>query len=132
MTKRTRRISSFRGQMEQSIGEIQSIMYRRQSPLGGGRFTVRTIEVAEPSRHTAASVRAIRKSLNISQALFAQLVGVSPALVRAWELGTRVPAPIARRLLDQIRENRSSFTSLVRVLDPVRRPMTSTRARRVA
>jgi DNA-binding transcriptional regulator YiaG len=132
MTRRNPRTTSFRRQMQQSMAELQSIMDRRQSPLGGGRLTVRTIEVAEASRHNAASVRAIRKSLNVSQAVVAQLAGVSPALVRAWELGTRVPAPIARRLLDQIRQNRSLFALLVRVLDPVRRSTASTRARRVA
>src|SRR5439155_18242515 len=67
MSKRTRWTTSVARQMRQSMAELQSIMERRQSPLGGGRFTVRTIEVAEPSRHNGASVRAIRKSLNVSQ-----------------------------------------------------------------
>jgi putative transcriptional regulator len=113
-TKRTRRTTSFRSQVQQSIAELQSIVDRRQSPLGSGRFTVRTLAVAEPSPHGAASVRAIRKSLNVSQVVFARLLGVSPALVRAWELGSRIPAPIACRLLDQVRANPSSFTLLVR------------------
>jgi len=120
----------FAEQVRQSLGELQSIMDGRQSPSGGGRFTVRTIEVVEPSRHNASSVRAIRESLNISQTVFAQLMGVSPALVRAWELGTRRPAPIARRLLDQMRKSRSSFAPLVRVLH--RGGDASRRARRVA
>src|SRR6266487_3133676 len=83
-----------------------------------GRFTVRTLKVAQPSVHSAASVHAIRKSLNVSQTVFAQLLGVSAALVRAWELGTRVPSPIAR-LLDQIRQNPSSFSLLVQPFAPV-------------
>ena len=104
---------TFRQQVKQSIRELQSIMDRRQSPSGDGRFTVRTMAVIEPSVHGAGSVRAIRKSLNLSQAVFAQLLGVSPALVRAWEIGSRVPAPIARRLLDQVRQHPSSFAGLV-------------------
>jgi putative transcriptional regulator len=116
--------------MRQSMGELQSIVDRGQSHSGGGRFTVRTIHVIEPSRHDASSVRAIRKSLNISQAVFAQLVGVSPALVRAWELGTRRPAPIARRLLDQMHQYRATFAPLIRIPDG--RGGASKRARKVA
>lgn len=122
MSKRNRATSSpFRQQMKRSMAELQSIIERRESPSGGGRFTIRTIAVAEPSAHDAASVRVIRESLNVSQGVFAQLLGVSAALVRAWELGTRVPAPIARRLLDQVRENPSSFAMLVRDLPPAKR-----------
>ncbi len=32
---------------------------------------------------------------------------------RAWELGSRVPSGMARRLLDQVRENPASFAGLV-------------------
>jgi putative transcriptional regulator len=130
--RRSRDIAPFAQQIRESIGELQSMMDRQQSPLGGGRLTVRTIAVAEPSPHDADSVRAIRKSLNLSQAVFARLMGVSPALVRAWELGTRCPAPIARRLLDQMRQNRSSFEPLVRVLDRRASNAASVRSRRVA
>jgi DNA-binding transcriptional regulator YiaG len=99
------------------MADLQSIVDRGQSPSGNGRFTVRTIEVIEPSVYSARGIRAVRKSLNVSQALFAQLLGVSPALVRAWELGTRQPAPIARRLLDRVKETPTAFTSLVRIAD---------------
>ena len=122
MRKRSRaRPSSFRQQIKQSMTELESIIQRGESPSGGGRFTIRSIAVAEPSAHDAASVRSIRESLNVSQAVFAQLLGVSPALVRAWELGTRVPAPIARRLLDQVRKSPSSFTVLVSASIPAKR-----------
>lgn len=50
--------------------------------------------------------------LNVSQPVFAQLLGISAVLVRWWERGARSPAPIARRLLDQVDPKR--FLSLVR------------------
>ena len=94
--------------------DIQSIMAHGQSPNGSGRFTVRTIEIIEPSVHHAKSVRRLRRSLGLSQSLFARLLGVSGSLVRAWELGTRATSPLARRLLDQVRANPAAFEALVR------------------
>jgi len=38
MTKPSRRTTSFARQIQQSMAELQSIVDRRQSPLGGGRF----------------------------------------------------------------------------------------------
>jgi hypothetical protein len=51
--------------------------------------------------------------LNVSQAVFARLIGVSDVLVRSWERGARQPAPIARRLLDQIQAYPAQFAPLV-------------------
>ena len=42
-------------------------------------------------------VRALREGLNVSQMVFARMVGASAGLVRAWEQGARVPSPMARR-----------------------------------
>src|SRR5881628_160145 len=111
---KSQRPLSFRRQMRQSMSDFQLIMSHGQSPSGNGRFTVRHAEVIEPSRYDAASIRRLRRSLNLSQALFARLLGVSSALVRAWELGTRHPAPIARRLLDHMRLNPLAFAMLIR------------------
>jgi putative transcriptional regulator len=111
--KKEPRIISFRDQMRQSLADLKSFINGKQSPSGDGRFTVRTVEVAAPRVYTAAMIRRVRNSLGMSQALFAQVVGVSPSLVRAWELGTRDPSPLARRLLDQVADRPSSFASLV-------------------
>ena len=124
MTKR-KRLLSFRQQMKQSLADLQSIVDGGESFSGNGRFTVRTIEVAQPSLYSAKSIRSTRKMLNVSQAIFADLLGVSAALVRAWELGTRTPAPIARRLLDQMRAEPRKFADLVRPSEShpsIRRP----------
>lgn len=123
-----RRPSSFgfREQLRRSMDDLRSIMARGQSPGGSGRFTVRTVEIVEPGVYDAAAIRRLRRSLQLSQALFAQLLGVSVALVRAWELGARSPAPIARRLLDQVRSDPRSFVALVR--HPMLRETRATRA----
>lgn len=113
--KKTQKGTSFRGQMAQSMAELQAIMKRGESPTGNGRLTVRRIEVAEPGLYDAKAVKEVREELNVSQAVFARLLGVSPVLVRSWERGARSPAPIARRLLDRVSENPAPFLSLLRV-----------------
>jgi putative transcriptional regulator len=69
------------------------------------RFTVRTVEVAEPSTYTPPRIRQTRLRLHASQAIFAEIVGVSVKLVEHWESGLRTPSAMARRLLDEINEN---------------------------
>ncbi len=67
------------------------------------RFTVRTVETPrEPGAFDAAAVRRTRNLLNVSQAVFAHVLGTSLSLVRAWELGTRAPNAMARRLLEEV------------------------------
>jgi putative transcriptional regulator len=79
------------------------------------QFTVRTVEMPdEAALYGPSDVRAVRESLHVSQALFARMVGASPALVRAWEMGSRVPSPMARRLLDTIRRDPAPWRNMVR------------------
>jgi putative transcriptional regulator len=78
------------------------------------RFTVRTAAtVPEPGRYDAREVKLLRASLAMSQAVFAQIMGVSVDLVQSWEHGTRKPAPIARRLLDEVGRNRTYWLRTV-------------------
>jgi len=51
--------------------------------------------------------------VGVSQSVFAKMLGVSAALVRSWECGQRKPAPIARRLLDQVRANPSAWRKII-------------------
>ena len=78
------------------------------------KFTVRTGRaVPEPARYDAAAVRRTRRLVGVSQPVFARMLGVSPALVRSWEIGQRTPAPIARRLLDLIRSDPAAWRAMV-------------------
>jgi putative transcriptional regulator len=118
MTK-SQRSATFNEQMAQAMGELRSMMSTGRSPTGNGRLTVRTIEVTEPSRYDARKVKKVRAALNVSQAVFARLVGVSGVLVRSWESGVRQPAPIACRLLDQIQAYPGQFAQLVRLASDI-------------
>lgn len=77
------------------------------------RFTVRTFRLPDPSEYDAKAVRNTREKLHASQQLFAKLIGASPALVKAWEQGSRRPNPMARRLLDEVNREPKRWSSLI-------------------
>jgi putative transcriptional regulator len=57
----------------------------------------------KPNRYSPLLVKKTRKALRLSQALFANFLGVSPQTVRAWEQGVNVPNDMACRFMDEIR-----------------------------
>lgn len=68
--------------------------------------TVRTVRAAvEIPRPSPDDIRAIRDSLGLSQAGFAEFPGVGLGTVCSWELGEREPSALARRFLDAIRDD---------------------------
>ena len=78
------------------------------------KFTVRTVELnLHPREYDADAVRRTRSALQVSQAVFAQILAASVETVESWEQGTRSPSPMACRLLDLINEHRDHW---VRVL----------------
>jgi putative transcriptional regulator len=62
---------------------------------------------------TAEEVKATRKLLKLSQAMFAQFLGVARKSVCAWE-GGRTPPTYACRFMDEIRRNPRPFQQHVR------------------
>ncbi len=60
----------------------------------------RRIVIDKAPNYDAAAVRAIRKRLALSQAVFADALNVSTSTVRSWEQGQRVPDGPSRRLLE--------------------------------
>jgi DNA-binding transcriptional regulator YiaG len=78
------------------------------------KYTIHTVRVVPgPGTYAAADVRRTRELIGVSQSIFAQMLGVSAALVRSWECGQRTPAPIARRLLDLVRANPSDWRRMI-------------------
>lgn len=70
------------------------------------KFTARGITLKlQPSPVKPRTVKQARLSLGLSQALFAQLLGVSASTVQAWEQGKRQPDPMACRVLAGIRRD---------------------------
>jgi DNA-binding transcriptional regulator YiaG len=79
------------------------------------RFTVRTVEVPDPPQtYDSSAVRDTRDKIGASQTVFSYLMGVSPALIRAWEQGDRPPALWARRLLDEMNRDPKHWRAMLR------------------
>lgn len=73
------------------------------------------VSVARPPGYDANRIREIRRNFDVSQRVFAEMLNVSLATVRAWEQGARTPDGAATRLLsiaerrpEIIRESASS------------------------
>ena len=65
-----------------------------------GKITARTHQLkTRTASMTAREIAAIRANLNVSQAVFADLLNVPKATAVAWERGLRSPSGAAVRLL---------------------------------
>jgi putative transcriptional regulator len=66
-----------------------------------GELSLKTVEIPdEPPQVDAATLAAIRKRAQMSQALFAKVLNVSPKTVQSWEQGTRSPSHASLRLIE--------------------------------
>lgn len=72
-----------------------------------GRGKARTVQltVAPVPDFTAEEIKAIRRSLKMTQSTFAALMGVSKKTVEAWEAGTNIPRGTARRMLGLLKSD---------------------------
>ncbi len=67
------------------------------------RFTCRTVRLnLEPASYNPERVKEARDTLQASQAIFAQFLGVSVGAVRDWEQGVKPPRNSACRIMDEI------------------------------
>lgn len=73
----------------------QAIDYKHGNKKAA-RSVVRAIHVPE---YNAADVVAVRRKLNLTQQGLANVVGVSPRTVEAWEAGRNQPSGSARHML---------------------------------
>ncbi len=65
-----------------------------------GEMTLKTVEVPEePPEIDAANLAALRETAEMSQAIFARVLNVSPKTVQSWEHGVRIPSMGNRRLI---------------------------------
>ncbi|MEM1062928.1 MAG: hypothetical protein AAF532_02885 [Planctomycetota bacterium] len=68
------------------------------------KYTCRKIILdLQPTVQTPDDVRDVRAVLDVSQAVFAEFLGVDVKTVQAWEQGINKPSKMAVRLLDEIR-----------------------------
>lgn len=67
------------------------------------KFTQRKVVLdLEPREYEAETVQQVRESIHASQAVFAQILGVTVDSVQSWEMGRRKPSKMACRFMDEI------------------------------
>jgi putative transcriptional regulator len=65
-----------------------------------GELNLKTIEVPDPPPEIdSGTIVALRRAAEMSQAVFAGVLHVSPKTVQSWEQGTRIPSMVSRRLI---------------------------------
>ncbi|MDD2355266.1 MAG: helix-turn-helix domain-containing protein [Lachnospiraceae bacterium] len=80
----------------EAINEAKS----KKKTLPRNRVTVIPIK-----EYTSTEVKGIRKSVGMSQRVFADYIGVSNKTVEAWEAGTNQPSGSASRILNMMELN---------------------------
>jgi len=77
-----------------------------ETKASGKGLDLRTAELpSRPKPLKPADIRALRASLNASQALLARLLNVSSNAVESWEQGIREPRQATLKLLHIARKN---------------------------
>jgi putative transcriptional regulator len=88
-----------------SFDELLTSM-RQGADHAAGKITVRKHRLTQrAAAFTGEEIAEIRKNLNVSQAVFADLLNVPKATAVSWERGLRSPSGAAMRLL-QVAKNR--------------------------
>ena len=87
---------------------IQALTDVRDHVAGRRKITMRTTKVALPppaKRIRPEQIRAIRRNLKVSQAVFARWLNVPVVTEASWETGRRNPSGAALRLLQIVSKN---------------------------
>ena len=80
-----------------------------------GRLRVSAIPNIEPiTDYSKEKIKEIRQKTNLPQKYFAELVGVSPRAVEAWETGKRKPTGSAKRLFQLIEKDPNLVNSMMK------------------
>jgi DNA-binding transcriptional regulator YiaG len=81
----------------------------RASSVTRRALTAREVTLPPPERPSPTRIREIRDALDVSQAVFGELLNVSRSTVRAWEQGQRSPDGASLRLLEVAAERPSAL-----------------------
>ncbi len=84
--------------------------------------------IAPPSPYDGAKVRTLRRKLNLTQELFARLIGASTILIQKWESDSRHPDGMARRLMDAINHDPQRWLAMIDGSVPLQMPARGSRA----
>ena len=94
-----------------TTGLQQAIDYEK----GAGKAKTRTLMIDPVKRYSNDEIKAIRNKAGMTQAVFANYMGVSKKTVEAWELGRTHPTGPAYRLLDILESGKEQELSFISV-----------------
>lgn len=66
-----------------------------------------------PPEFSKVQVKKVRETLNVSQPIFAKILGVSPGTVKAWELGSNSPQGSSARLIQMAQKDPNTFKGMI-------------------
>lgn len=69
-----------------------------------------------PPEFNKTEVKAVREHLNVSQPIFAKILGVSDDTVKAWERGANKPSGSSARLIQIAKEEPQAFQQIMQKL----------------
>ena len=80
-----------------------------------GRVRVVTVPNIVPvTEYSKEKIKEIRHKTNLPQKYFAELIGVTPRAVEAWEAGTRKPTGTAKRLFQLIEKDPNVLNNMIK------------------
>lgn len=114
---------TFAERLLRSAEEAAAIKRGDRAPARRSRrkITAREATVAEPPVYDAARISRIRKSLSVSQPVFAAMLGIRAVTLQKYEQGENRPAGPVRRLLEIVETQPEILTTLLEASEK-RRP----------
>lgn len=101
------------GKIRKSLFERLRDSLEEAEKFTAGELTLRTFTVPEPPPvYTPERIARIRKSLRMSQGVFAHVLNVSTKTVQGWEQGLRRPTQAAQRLLEVLEKRPEIIATL--------------------
>ncbi len=94
------------------IDFFSGIMEGLQEALAYEKGTATAATFARKRSLPDVDVAEIRKSLSMTQRVFADMLGVSTRTVESWECGKTTPTPTAKKLMYLIREDHTIVQKL--------------------
>lgn len=82
-------------------GLNEAIEYKK----GNVKLKTSDVTIAPLPEIKSSQIKDIRKSLDMTQGIFAAVMGVSVKTVEAWEAGTNAPSGTARRMLSLLQSD---------------------------
>ena len=95
-----------RDSIKNAIGETVQDMVSSGTTVSFTKKELNSLGVTIPEVHvTGSQIQSIRKQMNLSQSVFAQLLNVSSSSIRQWEQGKRRPSGSTKVLLELLEKS---------------------------